>query len=37
LGRKVAEIAVQGAFCDRIEEFGDEEEAVEVTWQRYRG
>ena len=29
--RKVAEIAVQGAFCDRIEEFGEKEEGVECV------
>jgi len=27
-----ADVAVQGAFCDRIEEFVDEEDGVEVIW-----
>ena len=34
LGRKVADVAVQGAFGDGIEEFVDEEEGVEVVWPR---
>ena len=32
LGGEVADIAVQGAFGNRIEEFVDEEEGVEVIW-----
>jgi hypothetical protein len=37
LSGKVADIAVQGAFGNRIEEFVDEEERVEVIWPREKG
>jgi hypothetical protein len=32
LCRKIADIAVQGAFCHRIEGFVDGEDGVEVIW-----
>jgi hypothetical protein len=32
LGWEVADVAVQYAFSDRIEEFADEEEGAEVSW-----
>ena len=37
LGGKVSDMAVQGAFGDRIEEFVDEEKGVEVIWPREKG
>lgn len=37
LGGKIADIAVQGAFGERTEEFVDEEEGVEVIWPREKG
>ena len=37
LGGKVADIAVQGAFGDRIEEFVGEENGVDVIWPREKG
>jgi hypothetical protein len=37
LGRKVADIAIQGAFGDRTKELVDKEERMEVIWPREKG
>jgi hypothetical protein len=37
LGRKVADIAVQGAFGDGTKKFVDKEERMEVIWPREKG